>query len=56
MEEKLKQETIKGMLWQYLRKAKGQSINFICLFALTAIIYLFAYKTTECLTLKYDSW
>ena len=33
------------MLWQYLRKAKGQSINFICLFALTAIIYLFAYKT-----------
>ena len=45
MEEKLKQETIKGMLWQYLRKAKGQSINFICLFALTAIIYLFAYKT-----------
>lgn len=45
MEEKLKQKTIKGMLWQYLRKAKGQSINFICLFALTAIIYLFAYKT-----------
>ena len=54
MEEKLKQETIKGMLWQYWRKAKGQSINFICLFALTAIIYLFA--LTECLTLKYDSW
>lgn len=45
MEEKLKQKTMKGMLWQYLRKAKGQSINFICLFALTAIIYLFAYKT-----------
>lgn len=45
MEEKLKQKMIKGMLWQYLRKAKGQSINFICLFALTAIIYLFAYKT-----------
>lgn len=45
MEENYKQKNVYRVLCRFLQEVSGQLVNFVCLFAVATIIYLFAYKT-----------